>query len=145
MSAFEQLYLIGSVLGGAAPIKNIISKCSINWQVLGELSIVDINKGFNPIELTNELDCNRVFEGNLGFAGGQIIVSKMEEYFDPVKDKLQYALLWVRLPLPLWSFKANLLWKKFLALLDKFTKFNSEAILKGLFARVCMQVDISSR
>lgn len=42
MSTFQQLYLIGKVLGEAIPIKLIASKCLLDWQVVGEVNIVDM-------------------------------------------------------------------------------------------------------
>lgn len=39
---FEQLYFIGKILGESELLKMIMSKCVMDWQITGEISIVNI-------------------------------------------------------------------------------------------------------
>lgn len=63
VSKFEQLYLIGKILGETMPIKTIISKCEIGWQGVWEVNIADTGNGFSLVKFTTGSDCNRVSEG----------------------------------------------------------------------------------
>lgn len=63
VSRFEQLYLIGKVLCESMFSKLIISKCILDWQLIGEVNIVNMGIGFSLVKFTNALDCNRVLEG----------------------------------------------------------------------------------
>lgn len=42
ISMFEQLYFIGKILGESELLKMIMSKCVMDWQITGEISIVNI-------------------------------------------------------------------------------------------------------
>lgn len=52
ISLFKQLYFNG--------------KC-VDWQITGEVSIVDMGNGFSLLKFTNAKYCNRVHEGQPGF------------------------------------------------------------------------------
>lgn len=87
MSPFCHLYLIGEVLGKVVPIKFImakysvewqvvhqfiLAKYSVGWQVIGEVSFNDMGSGFCLVKFTNEVDRNRVFDGQPWFVGDQV-------------------------------------------------------------------------
>lgn len=58
-----------------------------------------MGNGFSLVKFTNAIDCNRVFEGQLCLSVGKSIVCKYgQTNFDPVEQKLQSILLWIRLP-----------------------------------------------
>lgn len=146
MSLFYHLYLIGKILGEPIPIKFIMTKCSVGWHVAGEVSFVDMGNGFSLVKLTNELDCNRVFESPPWFVEGQVYcLQRWKKDFDHVTEKLVLTFLWVRiprLPLEVWSESGS---EKIVRPMGKIYKIdtNTEVIAKGLFTRVCLAVDIS--
>lgn len=70
VSHFEQLYLIGKVLGESMPLKFIISKCITEWNLNGEASIVDMVMALAWSNFANALDCDRALESQSWFVGG---------------------------------------------------------------------------
>lgn len=41
-SKFEQLYLTDKILGESMPLKTNVSKCATEWQIVSEVSIIDM-------------------------------------------------------------------------------------------------------
>lgn len=88
-------------------------KCNLEWKVSSEVSFEDMRNGLTLDKFSNEVDCNRVFEGPLWFMGGQLFsLQKWKKEFDPVKEPLLSALLWDRAPRLLLKFGLNRPWKK---------------------------------
>lgn len=58
---FENLYLIGKMLGDSIPLKTIMVKTKSDWVPRGEIKYVDMGNGFMLIKFANEMDCNHVF------------------------------------------------------------------------------------
>lgn len=58
---FENLFLIGKLLGESVSIKIIMSKTKTDWAPSVEVRYVDMGKGFILIKFMNELDCSHVF------------------------------------------------------------------------------------
>lgn len=58
---FENLFLIGKLLGESVPLKTIASKSKANWSPSGEIKYVDMRNGFIIIKFANEIDYNRAF------------------------------------------------------------------------------------
>lgn len=56
VSTFEQLYLIGKVLGESLPLKLITFKCLAEWKLSGEVSIINMSYGFSLVKFTSVMD-----------------------------------------------------------------------------------------
>lgn len=41
------------------PLKMIMSKCVMDWQIFDEVSIVEMGNGFSLVKSTNAIDFNR--------------------------------------------------------------------------------------
>lgn len=80
----------------------------------------------------------------MGFVGGQIFCLQVwKKNFDPVKQRIQFVPLWIRiprLPIELWN---ELILKNILSPSGNLVDHKSEEVSKGLFVWVCVQVDIS--
>lgn len=78
--------------------------------------------------------------------GGHIYcLQPWKRHFDPTKEKLNTVLLWIRLPrLPLEMWNGKVL-KHIISPIGNLSKINnnSEEVAKGLFARICVEVDVS--
>lgn len=102
--------------------------------------------GFTLLKFTNAIKCNTVLDGQSGFVGGQIYsLQRTKPNLDPVKENHLSVLLWIRLPrLPLEMWNENIL-SKILKPIGRLIKLdpNFEEISKGLFVRVCLEVDVS--
>lgn len=111
------------------------------------IKFCDMGNGFSLVKFANEVDCNKVFEGQPWFVGSQVYsLPRWKKDFDPIKEKLLSALPWFwipRLSLELWSESAL---DKILHSIGKVYEIdnNSEVISKCLFAHVCLDVDIVS-
>lgn len=70
----RKLFLFVKMLGEVVPIKLIISKCSLKRQITREENFVDIGNGYSLVKFTNQVYCNRVFEGQPWFLGGQVYI-----------------------------------------------------------------------
>lgn len=79
MTLFYRNYLVDKVLREAIPVEFISAKCSLDWKVSSEVSFIDMGNGSTFMKFTNEIDCNRIFVGQLRFVGGQ----EMEKRFQP--------------------------------------------------------------
>lgn len=90
---FEQLYLIGDILGETLPHKLILSKCLSEWNPNGEMDMVDIGNSFYLIKFSNVIDRNVVLHSQPWFVGGQIFCLQVwRKNFDPIKEKIQFVL-----------------------------------------------------
>lgn len=95
---FDQFCLIGKVLGQFMPLNLIFFKCIVDWKFTGEVNFVDRRKSFSLVKFITVLDCTRGTKCQSWFAGGQIhSFRRWKSNFDPVKEKLQFVLLWIRL------------------------------------------------
>lgn len=94
-----------------------------------------MGNGFSLVKFTNNLDRNKVLDGQPWFVRGKIYsLQCWKQHFDPAKENLYSVLLWVplpRLPLELWN--ENIL-RTILKLVGKLSKLdpNSDEISKGL-------------
>lgn len=58
---FENLFLIGKIIGESLPVKTLASKTKADWLLTGEVRYVDMGNGFTLIKFSNEMDCNYAF------------------------------------------------------------------------------------
>lgn len=65
-SKFEQLYLIGKIMGVTIPLKTTMIKATVEWKVIGDVSIVDKGNGYSLVKYTNAINCTRIPEIKLG-------------------------------------------------------------------------------
>lgn len=49
------------------PLKAIVSKCVVDWQFDGDVSIVNMGYGLSVTKFPNAVDCNRVLDGQPWF------------------------------------------------------------------------------
>lgn len=142
---FENLFLIGKLLGESIPLKTIMSKTKADWTPSGEVQCVDMGNEFILIKFVNEMDCNHVFFNQPWFVQGQIFnLQRWRRDFDPFKEPIASAVTWVRLPsLPVELWGEPIL-RKLLKQIGKVIKIDidSEEVSNGRFAKVCVQVDI---
>lgn len=84
------------------PLKAIVSKCVVDWQFDGDVSIVNMGYGLSVTKFPNAVDCNRVLDGQPWFwklregggrGGESIPFSHWKLNFDPVKENLSTVLL----------------------------------------------------
>lgn len=138
--AFQQLFLIGKILGESLHIKLIISKCSVEWKPSGDFNIVDLGNGFSPVKFANAMDRNRILQGQPWFVGGQIYyLQPWKRHFAPIKEKLNTVMLLVRLPhlsLEIWN---NKVLRHIISPSGNLIKIdrNSEDVTEGLFGVLC--------
>lgn len=66
VSTFQQLFLIGKILGESLPTKLIASKCSAEWKPSGEFSTVDMGNGFSLVKCANPITVIEFSWVNLG-------------------------------------------------------------------------------
>lgn len=112
MSTFQQLYLIGKVLGEAIPIKLIASKCLLDWQVVGEVNIVDMGNGFNLLNSLTKLTVIVLWKDNPGFLVVKSLVFKDgKKILIRLKKDSTLLSFGFSFLVFLWSFGPNLLWK----------------------------------
>lgn len=68
---------------------------------------MDMRTGFTLVMFSSEVDCNRIFEGQHWFVGGQVFnLQHWKKNFDLVREHVISALLWVRIsrpPLEVWK------------------------------------------
>lgn len=107
IATFEQLYLISKILGEALPLKLVSSKCLTKWKLMDDVSLADMGNGFYLIKFFNILDRNTALHCQSWFVEGQIFrIQLWEKNFDPIKEKIQFVPLWIRilwLPLEMWN------------------------------------------
>lgn len=90
------MYLIGKTSREAIPIKLTMMKCTLEWKVSGEVSFVDMGNGFTLVKFSNEVDCNRVYEGQSWLVGGQVFsLRRWKKELHPVKEPLSLDLHWL--------------------------------------------------
>lgn len=144
MTPFYKMFLIAKYYE-ATPIKFIMVKCNLEWKVAGEVNIMDIGNGFTLIKFSNEIDCNNFFEGQPRFVSRQVCsLQRWKKVFDPVEEPITLVLLWVRIPwLPLEVCRDSTLNKILKPIGEVLRLMSLELISKGLFARVCIAVDLS--
>lgn len=112
MSTFQQLYLIGKVLGEAIPIKLIASKCLLDRQVVGEVNIVDMGNGFNLLNSLTKLTVIVFWKDNPGFLVVKSLVFKDgKKILIRLKKDSTLLSFGFSFLVFLWSFGPNLLWK----------------------------------
>lgn len=63
MAPFYHMYLICKLLGEATPIKFIVAKCIFEGKVTSEANFLEMGNGFTLVMFSNEVNCNRIFEG----------------------------------------------------------------------------------
>lgn len=135
---FENLFLIGKLLGESVPLKTVASKSKADWSPSGEIKYVDMGNGFILIKFANEMDCNRAFFYQPWFVQGQIFnLQCWRRDFDPFRESISSAAIWVRLlslPGELWE---EPILRKLLKQIGKVIKIDidSEEVSKGRFAR----------
>lgn len=83
--------------------------------------------------------------GNRGLWEVKFCLQFWNKNFDPVKERIQFVPLWIRIPgipIELWN---ELILKHILSPIGNLIRMyhKSEEVSKGFFVRVCVQVDIS--
>lgn len=136
--------LISKILGESLLTKLIASKCSVEWKPSGEFSIVDMVNGFSLVKFGNAMDRNRVLMGQPWFVGRQICcLQPWKRHFSPIKEKLNTVLLWIRLPrlpLEMWNEKVLI---HIISSISNLVKIDHNSEEKGLFACICVAIDVS--
>lgn len=123
--------------------KLITSKCLTEWKPSGDVNLVDMGNDFYLIRFSNVSDCNIVLHGQPWFVEARFCAFKFEKKkFDPVKEKIQFIPLWIRiLPLEMWN---ELILRHILSPIGNLLRIDHkpEKVSKGLIARVCVEFDI---
>lgn len=67
---FDNLFLIGKIIGESVPLKTLSAKTKADWLLIGEVRYVDMGNGFILIKFSNEMNCNYTFIGQPWFVQG---------------------------------------------------------------------------
>lgn len=90
---FEQLYLIGKILGETLSLKFVLYKYLTEWNLNGKVDMVDIGNGFNLLNFLILWIGILFFMVNPGSLGQIFCLQVWRKNFDLVKEKIQFVPL----------------------------------------------------
>lgn len=138
--------LIIKVLGRSVGYNYLLRRLRTMWKPKAQMDLVAIQNGYHIVRFSSVDDYEHAkLEGPWTVLDHCLAVKDWEPDFDPMKDTTQKLLVWVRFPcLPIEYYDYDFLMRvgKEIGEPKKVDQATSLAS-RGLFARVCVEVDIT--
>lgn len=146
----EELYaccLLGKIWGEPLPLPAIIHRTRNEWKfVKGQIEFIDLGNDWLLIRFANCQDKMLVFDQRPWFVNGlNFVVTNWAPFFDPYHTAITKVDQWVRIPRLPWEFWDLDCLKELLRHVGKVVRVDQNTLLrlKGKFARVCVNLDIT--
>jgi len=139
--------LLGKIWGEAVPLSAIIHRTRNEWKFTkGQIDYVDLGNDWVLIRFANSQDKGLVYDQRPWYVNGlNLVLIPWVPFFDPFSVPITRVDQWIRIPRLPWEFWESSYLAELLKPVGSVINIDQNTLLrlKGKFARVCVNIDVT--